>query len=90
MTYSCVWSGCLGVYGTATGRWSIVENTLHLTPDTSTDMLKDKPLPPLDVLLYKGQYIFVDPQCRELFIKYGPKAPIGNNCFMKRKARTKP
>ena len=84
--YSCMWRGCLGVYGTATGTWSVATNTLHLSPKTATGMLKDKPLPPLDVLMFQGRYIFVDPKFRGFFLKYGPDR---SSCFQKDEARTK-
>ena len=84
--YSCMWRGCLGVYGTATGTWTIATNTLHLSPKMATHMLKDRPLPPLDVLVFQRQYIFVDPTLRGYFLKYGPDRV---SVFQKDEARTK-
>jgi hypothetical protein len=84
--YSCTWRGCLGVYGTATGTWAVATNILYLSPTTATSMLKKKPLPPLDILVFEGRYIFVDPSCRDFFLKYGPDRI---SCFQKDEARTK-
>jgi hypothetical protein len=86
MTYSCIWRGCLGVYGTATGTWTTVTNQLKLTPSTETEMLKKKSLRSLDILLYRDAYIFVDPDWRSFFIQYGPDCR--GSCFQKTEEKT--
>ncbi len=39
-TYTGQWRGCLGVYGTAFGKWSIKGQQIVLKPAKETDMMK--------------------------------------------------
>ena len=39
-TYSSTWTGCLGVYGTASGHWKIRGDDLVLTPATEAGLMK--------------------------------------------------
>src|SRR6185295_5758511 len=38
--YTAKWRGCLGVYGTARGRWTMVKNRMVFSPSSETGMMK--------------------------------------------------
>ena len=79
--FNCTWRGCLGIYGTSTGTWTVVANRITLKPTEETDMLKDKPMRSLDVLVHSNQYILVKSDDNEFFLKRGPSR---YSCFQRR------
>jgi hypothetical protein len=72
--------GCLGKYGDAAGTWKLSDKRIVLTPKKETDMMKDH-LKTLDVLKYKGEWIFVRAGHRDFYHKHGVS---GYSCFQKR------
>ena len=78
--FNCTWQGCLGVYGTATGAWTVAGSQIVLKPTKETDMLKDRPLRVLDVLVRSNQYIFVKADDNGFFLKHGPSE---YSCFQR-------
>ena len=38
--YSARWEGCLGIYGTARGRWNLRDELITFQPLVETDMMK--------------------------------------------------
>ena len=79
--FNCTWHGCLGVYGTSTGTWTVAANRITLKATQETDMLKDKPIRDLDILEYSNQYILVKSDENKFFLKYGPSR---SSCFQRR------
>ena len=79
-TYSAEWHGCLGKYGDASGGWKLSDKRIILTPKKERDMMKGH-LNTLDVLKYKGGWIFVRPDDRDSYEKYGVSR---FSCFQKR------
>ncbi len=71
-TFEAEWQGCLGKYGSATGRWSVVDTLLNLVPVADSGML----IGYLRVLLiqrFNGNWILVrsDKQDLEFYRKHG-------------------
>ena len=85
-TFSCTWTGCLGVYGTSTGVWVVATNRVVLKTEQSTGMLKDKPLSNLDVLIEKGDFILVNADDNDFFLKHGPSR---YSCFHRQQTQPK-
>jgi hypothetical protein len=79
-SYSAEWHGCLGKYGDASGTWRLSDKRIVLTPKKETDMMKDH-LKNLDVLKYKGGWIFVRADHRDFYDKHGVSR---YSCFQKR------
>ena len=79
-TYSGVWTGCLGRYGDASGSWKLSDNRIVLTPKEESGMMKGH-LKTLDVLKYNDGWIFVPPDDRTFYDKYGATPPYW--CFKK-------
>jgi len=69
--FNCTWNGCLGVYGTSTGTWTVAATRITLKPTDETGMLKDNPMRVLDVLAHSNQYILVKSDYKEFFLKVG-------------------
>lgn len=79
-SYSGEWHGCLGKYGDAAGSWKLSDKRIILTPKKETDMMQGH-LKTLDVLKYKGGWIFVRSDDRDFYDKYGVSR---YSCFQKR------
>ena len=82
-SYSAEWRGCLGKYGDASGNWKLSDKRIVFTPKKETDMMKDH-LKTLDVLKYKGDWIFVRADHREFYDNYGVSR---YSCFQKRERK---
>jgi hypothetical protein len=82
--YKCTWKGCLGVYGTASGTWSINNVGLLLSAAKSEGMLRKRPLDRLRVVAFGGHYLLLQEDDRDSFEKWGP-GPLC--CFHKEGAR---
>lgn len=78
-SYSAEWHGCLGKYGDASGRWKLLDRRIVFTPKKETDMMKDH-LKTLDVLKYKGGWIFVRADHRDFYDQHGVSR---YSCFQK-------
>jgi hypothetical protein len=70
-TYKAVWHGCLGVYGTASGNWSVDGARIVLSPSSETDMLKGH-LRELHIVKHNGQIVFVPDLHDDYYQKHGP------------------
>ncbi|MBN9693599.1 MAG: hypothetical protein J0M24_25415 [Verrucomicrobia bacterium] len=79
-TYSAEWHGCLGKYGDASGSWKLSDKQIALIPKTERDMMKGH-LKTLDVLEYKGGWVFVRADDRDFYDKHGVSR---YSCFQKR------
>lgn len=79
---------CAGLIGTTSGKWCVETNTLHVIPEVKTGLyLTDArySLPPLDILAYRDEYVFVHPKWRSSFIDYGKEGKVLSAfCFMKK------
>ena len=40
-SYDAMWTGCLGVYGTARGHWRLDQSTITLTPTEEKDLMRN-------------------------------------------------
>ncbi len=71
-SYDAQWRGCLGIYGTARGKWSIIDgDQIVLSPRKETDMMKGH-LKRLDVSKYQGDVILIPTDDREFYDEHGP------------------
>jgi hypothetical protein len=70
-TFDCTWRGCLGVYGTSKGSWSLRGNRVVLHSSEETGMMKGH-LSSLDVLLHDGELILVRSDHNDFFLERGP------------------
>ena len=86
-TYFYEHRACAGLIGTTSGKWCVETNTLHVIPEVKTGLyLTDArySLPPLDILAYRDEYVFVHPKWRSSFIDYGKEGKVLRAfCFMK-------
>lgn len=82
-TYTAKWLGCLGEYGTASGRWALADKLIKFQPGKQTGNMKGH-LKSLDVLRYKGQWIFVPSDDRDFYDKHGV-SPY--SCFQKQEKK---
>jgi hypothetical protein len=78
-SYAADWQGCLGPYGEASGNWRGTGKTLTLSPVNATDMMKDF-TKTLDVVERDGRVVFVRPDWRAFFKKYGIRR---GSCFQR-------
>jgi hypothetical protein len=69
-TYSGQWRGCLGIYGDASGSWKLSDRRIVLTPKKETGTMQGH-LKILDVMKYKGDWIFVRSDDRDFYDKHG-------------------
>jgi hypothetical protein len=83
-TFECTWRGCLGVYGTASGRWSIEATGLKLATRKADGMLEKKPLDELLIVAFRDHYILLQNQDRDWFDERGPNTFC---CFHKKEVR---
>jgi hypothetical protein len=70
--FECVWVGCLGVYGKASGSWSVREDGLRLVLQTAEGLLKEQPLGRLLVVSFQKHHLLLQESNLDLFRKYGP------------------
>jgi hypothetical protein len=77
-SYTAIWEGCLGTYGTARGNWNLDQTRLKLTPTEEKDMMRNH-LRTLDVLPDKQGIVLVPPKDRKYFNKWGSQPPYW--CF---------
>ena len=80
-SYSAEWHGCLGKYGDAAGAWKLSNKRIVLAPSKESEIMKGH-LKKLDVLKFKGDWIFVRAGDRDLYDKYGIHR---YSCFQKSK-----
>ena len=71
--YDAQWHGCLGVYGTARGTWTMVNDRVVLSPVKETDMMKGH-LRELHVVKLESQTVLVPDLHDDYYQKYGPDA----------------
>lgn len=69
-TYSAEWWGCMGKYGEAAGKWMLKDKEIAFKPTKEKDMMKGH-LKSLDVLKFKGQWIFISSDDRDFYDKWG-------------------
>ncbi len=70
--YSARWEGCLGLYGTARGRWSVRDQLIRFQPLEETGMMK-KHLKQLQVIRHPfGGYALVPDLQDSYYRQYGP------------------
>jgi hypothetical protein len=79
-SYSAEWHGCLGKYGDASGSWKLSDKRIVLTPKKEAGMMQGH-LRTLDVLKYKGSWIFVRADDKDFYDKHGVSR---YSCFQKR------
>lgn len=79
-TYSAEWHGCLGKHGDVSGSWRLSDKRIVLTAKKERDMMKGH-LKSLDVLKYKGDWIFVRADDRDFYDKHGVSR---YSCFQRR------
>ena len=79
-TYFGEWNGCLGKYGEASGAWKVSGKSVVLTPKREEGNMKGH-LRTLDVMKYKGGWIFVRADDRDFYDKHGV---FRFTCFQKR------
>jgi hypothetical protein len=60
-TYTATWTGCLGVYGTGEGRWTLREDRILLTPSKETGKMTNH-LRELRLIPKAGAYVLVPPE----------------------------
>jgi hypothetical protein len=70
--FECTWMGCLGVYGRASGDWSVDDKGVILSPVTSEGMLKARPLGRVQIVTCRDRYLLVQEGDRRLFDRCGP------------------
>ena len=70
--FECQWIGCLGVYGTSSGAWTIQDTGLKLDPKKADGMFKDRPIDRLRILSFQKNYLLLQERDSEWFKKYGP------------------
>lgn len=78
--YKAKWRGCLGVYGEASGRWTLKDKQIFFAFSKETGMMQGH-LKELDILKFKGGWIFVPTNDREFYDKWGVDR---YSCFQKR------
>jgi len=82
--FECKWTGCLGVYGTSSGGWTLQEAGLALTTHRSDGMLKDQPIEWLRGVVFDGQYLLLQKRDLDKFKEYGP---VTFHCFHQKAVR---
>jgi hypothetical protein len=68
--FNCTWRGCLGVYGTATGEWTIDGSGIKTVTKNSTGMLKYHPLGRLVIVAFRGRYLLFQKDDQNLLQKW--------------------
>ena len=82
LSYSAVWEGCLGTYGTARGKWRIEDQKVVFIPAEEKDMMRDH-LRRLDVEHTESGVVLVPPDIHKEFEKYGTSSRYW--CFQRAK-----
>jgi hypothetical protein len=77
--YTAEWHGCLGKYGEASGQWTLKDKQITFKPSKEKDMMKGH-LKALDILKFKGKWIFVPTDDRDFYDKWGVSRC---SCFQK-------
>jgi hypothetical protein len=70
-TYKAEWRGCLGVYGTANGIWSLNGEQIVFSPSEETGMMEGH-LRELHIVKQDGQAVFVPDLQDDYYQKHGP------------------
>ena len=81
-SYDANWRGCLGVYGTARGKWTVDGEHIVLSPTKETDMMKGH-LKTLDMAKHEGRLILLPTDDREFYDKHGASR---YSCFQRTEA----
>ena len=68
--YTAEWHGCLGKYGEASGLWTLKDKKIAFKPSNEQGMIKGH-LKTLDILQFRGKWIFVPSDDRDFYDKYG-------------------
>jgi len=78
--YSAEGHGCLGKYGESSGKWTLDGKRIILVPTKEEGMLKAH-LKQLDIIRFKGQWIFFRSEDKDFYDKHGVSR---FSCFQKR------
>jgi hypothetical protein len=70
-TYSGTWRGCMGVYGTAKGKWQVARRQIILHPANETGLMKGH-LSVFDIVKYKNTHGLLPVKYRKPFAQGGP------------------
>jgi|ERR1043166_2518820 hypothetical protein len=81
--YTAEWHGCLGKYGEASGQWTLKDKQIVFKPSKERDMMTGH-LKALDVLKFKGAWIFVPTDDRDFYDKWGVSR---YSCFQKQEKK---
>jgi hypothetical protein len=81
-SYDARWRGCLGVYGTARGQWSVDGERIVLSPKKETEMMTGH-LKRLDLARHDGRLILLPSDDREFYDKHGASR---YSCFQRTEA----
>lgn len=68
--YDAKWKGCLGVYGTARGHWTVEGELVLLSPTKETNKMKGH-LKRLDLVKQEGHLILLPSDDRDFYDKHG-------------------
>jgi hypothetical protein len=80
--YDATWRGCLGLYGTARGMWTVDGEQIVFSPTKETGNMKGH-LKRLDVLQHEGRSIFVPSDDRQFYDAHGVSS---YSCFQRTEA----
>ncbi len=80
--YSAVYTGCLGIYGTARGTWRVQRGSVAFTPTEERGTMR-KHLRTLDIEQTGKDIVLVPPDVREEFKQYGASSRLW--CFKRMK-----
>jgi len=83
--FECRWVGCLGVYGTSSGTWTIQDAGLTLNAAQADGMLKERPVDQLRVFSLQNNYLLLQERDADWFKKHGADTYC---CFHQTGART--
>src|SRR6516164_2031205 len=81
--FDCTSTGCLGVYGTRSGTWSLDGTGIKLITKSSKDRLKERPLEHLRVVSFQKHYLLVRDEDMERL----NELRLRGWCFHKKAAR---
>lgn len=70
-TFKCEWRGCLGLYGTCTGKWSLDHDGIVPTTSAADGMFQEHPLAKLRIVSLQGHYLLVEEKYMGLFEEHG-------------------
>src|SRR5437660_2439799 len=71
-TYHASWRGCLGLYGTARGTWTLARNIVTLTPVAETGQMVGHVRRVLVVMFRKRPLLVPEGRQGDFFVKHGP------------------